>query len=91
MGYGMSSVESLSMGLICMTELVDEYRNFIPDHPFIDVNKRTLKKKIIQLSRNKEMLIQKKIESKEWVKKYHNIDSVCSSLYNYYKKNSWMK
>ena len=63
-GYGMSSVESLSIGLVCMSELVFEYRNFIPDHPFIEINERTLKKKIIQLSRNKEMLIQKKIESK---------------------------
>jgi len=35
--------------------------------------------------------MQKKIESKEWVKKYHDIESVCSSLYNYYEKNSWMK
>ena len=43
------------------------------------------------MSRNKEMLIDKKIESKEWVKKYHDIDSVCSSLYDYYEKNLWMK
>ena len=90
-GYGMSSIESLSMGLVCMTEMIDEYRNFIPDHPFIEINKSTLKKKITQLSKNKEILMQKKIESKEWVKKYHDIESVCSSLYNYYEKNSWMK
>ena len=90
-GYGMSSIESLSMGLVCMTEMIDKYRNFIPDHPFIEINKSTLKKKITQLSKNKEILMQKKIESKEWVKKYHDIESVCSSLYNYYEKNSWMK
>ena len=28
---------------------------------------------------------------KEWVKKYHDIESVCSSLYSYYEQNSWMK
>ena len=27
-GYGMSSIESLSMGLVCMTEMIDKYRNF---------------------------------------------------------------
>ena len=90
-GYGMSSIESLSMGLVCMTEMIDECKNFIPDHPFIDINKNILRKKIIQLSKNKEILMQKKIESKEWVKKYHDIESVCSSLYSYYEKNSWIK
>ena len=90
-GYGMSSIESLSMGLVCMTELVKEYRKFIPDHPFININKRNLKQKIIQLSKNKEMLIQKKLDSKKWVKKYHDIKSVSSSLYAFYEKNSWIK
>ena len=28
-GYGKSSIESLSMGLDCMTEMKEEYRNFI--------------------------------------------------------------
>ena len=90
-GYGMNSVESLSMGLVCLTELVDEYRDFIPDHPFIGVDVNNLKKKIIQLSKNKEMIIKKKIESKNWVKKYHDIKSVCSSLYSFYEKKLWMK
>ncbi len=84
-GYGMSSVESLSMGLVCMTELVKEYRTFIPDHPFVNINKENLKQKIIHLSKNKEMLLQKKIDSKKWVKKYHDTKSVCSSLYKYYE------
>ena len=74
----MSSIESLSMGLVCMTEMIDKYRNFIPDHPFIEISKSNFKKKITQLSKNKEILMQKKIESKEWVKKYHDIESVCS-------------
>ena len=41
-------------GLVCMTELVEEYINFMPDHPFINVNKITLKEKIIQISKIKK-------------------------------------
>ena len=85
-GYGMSSVESLSMGIVCLTELVKECRNFIPDHPFVNVDKGNLSEKIIELSKNTELLIRKKIESKNWVKKYHDINNVCSSLYRFYKK-----
>ena len=41
-GYGMNSVESLSMGICTMTEINDSYNSFIPDHPFIAVTKDTL-------------------------------------------------
>ena len=90
-GYGMNSVESLAMGLVCLTELVEEYQKFIPDHPFIMITKRNLKKTIIELTKNKEFLIKKKIESSEWAKKYHGISSVAKSLYSYYEKKSWIK
>ena len=48
-GYGMSSVEALSMGLVCITELVPKYQNFLPDHPFINIDKNSLKEKLIYL------------------------------------------
>ena len=90
-GYGMSSIESLSMGLVCLTELVREYQNFIPDHPFINVNKQNLKEKILDLTKHHELLVKKKNKSREWVIKYHDISNVSQSLYSYYKKNSWIK
>ena len=90
-GYGMNSVESLSMGLVCLTELVEEYQNFIPDHPFIMIKKESLKKTILELRQNEELLINKKIESRDWVKKYHGISSVTESLYSYYEEKSWIK
>ncbi len=90
-GYGMSSIESLSMGLICLTELVSEYQDFIPDHPFINVTKQNLKKKILDLTKNQELLNHKKIKSREWVVKYHDISNVSQSLYLYYENNSWIK
>tara|TARA_Y100001970_G_scaffold277758_1_gene382462 strand:+ start:282 stop:1370 length:1089 start_codon:yes stop_codon:yes gene_type:complete len=90
-GYGMSSIESLSMGLVCMTELVREYQNFIPDHPFINVTKQNLREKILQLAKNQESFENKKIKSREWVVKYHDISNVSQSLYSYYEKNLWIK
>ena len=87
----MSSIESLSMGLVCLTELVREYQNFIPDPPFINVNKQNLKEKILDLTKHHELLVKKKNKSREWVIKYHDISNVSQSLYSYYKKNSWIK
>ena len=90
-GYGMSSVEALSMGLVCMTELVPQYQKFLPDHPFINIDKNNLREKLIYLSENKDIVTQKKDESKKWVKKYHDISSVSDSLYRLYENNSWIK
>ena len=90
-GYGMSSVEALSMGLVCMTELVPKYQNFLPDHPFINIDKNNLRQKLVYLSQNKDIVAQKKDESKKWVKKYHDISSVSDSLYRFYEDNSWIK
>ena len=48
-GYGMNSVESLSMGICTLTEMNDEYNSFVPDHPFISVNEHALESKIDEL------------------------------------------
>ena len=90
-GYGMSSIESLSMGLVCLTELVKEYQNFIPDHPFVNVNRKNLKEKILDLTKKNKLLVNKKIESREWVVKYHDILNVTQSLYSFYEMKSWIK
>ena len=46
---------------------------------------------IIHLSKNKDIVIQKKDDVKKWVKKYHDISSVSDSLYKFYKEKLWIK
>jgi len=89
-GYGMNSVEALSMGLICMTELVQEYQQFIPDNPFINITHETLESKIKQIVSNKEKVIELKKKSKEWVEKKHSLESTASALYDYYRSLQWI-
>ncbi len=89
-GYGMNSVEALSMGLICMTELVPEYQRFIPDNPFIHITKDTLETELRNIIKQKDDLFELKKKSKEWVKQYHGLESVSEALYNYYGSIQWM-
>ena len=84
-GYGMNSIEALSMGLCCATELVGEYKQFIPDHPFVSVNAANLKNKLENLIDNPEKILEHKKKSIEWVFKYHDIYNVTKSLYKFYK------
>ena len=87
-GYGMSSVEALSMGLCCVTELVPEYKNFIPDHPFVEANASTLKATLEKLINNPQIILKNKKKSRDWVIRYHDLDNVSKILYDYYK-NLW--
>ena len=85
-GYGMNSVEALSMGAVCFTKMNEEYLNFIPDHPFVNVSPENLKSELIGLIDDREKLKEKMIESRAWVVKQHDIASVVNKLYEYYRK-----
>ena len=83
-GYGMNSVESLSMGICTVTEINKKYNNFIPDHPFINTNTETLYKTLYELTQNHDKIIEYGKKGKAWVQKYHDIKNVSKELYKYY-------
>ena len=85
-GYGMNSVESLAMGVCTLTEMNEYYCKFIPDHPFVNVNKDNLYDSLVKLVSDPDLRKEKGQEGTEWVKKYHDIKSVGKSLYDYYAR-----
>ena len=84
-GYGMNSIESLSMGICTLTEMNQYYENFIRDHPFVNVNEQSLEKNLVKLVRDHKNILLKGFEGKTWVRKYHDISKVADELYKYYK------
>ena len=85
-GYGMNSVESLSMGICTLTEMNDAYDSFIPDHPFVSIKEQTLESEIETLIRNRNRILEFGKKGREWVQKYHDIKQVSNTLYGYYQK-----
>ena len=85
-GYGMSSVEAMAMGLCCATELNEQYENFIPNHPFININKNNMYDKLSNLINDSTMIKNIKEKSRNWVESTHDIKIVGKSLYDYYDK-----
>ena len=85
-GYGMNSVEALSMGLCCVTELIPEYVDFIPDHPFVNVTGETLHDSLLELIENPDKIMEYKKKSRVWVVKYHDLYQTGEFLYGYYKE-----
>lgn len=89
-GYGMNSVEALSMGLVCVTELIPQYVEFIPDNPFVNVTADTLYSTLKKLVNNKQLIKKTKQKSRDWVVKYHDLNSTVDTLYNYYEELEWL-
>ena len=85
-GYGMSSVEAMAMGLCCATQMNKEYEDFIPNHPFININKNNIYQILSEFINQPEKIENKKTQSQEWVKNNHDIQSVGDALYQYYKQ-----
>ena len=85
-GYGMNSVEALSMGLCCVTELIPQYVEFIPDHPFVNVTGDSLSDTLLELIENPNKIMEYKKRSREWGVKYHDLHNTTDVLYNYYEE-----
>ena len=83
-GYGVNSLESLSMGIPTCTLMNPECDRFFEDHPFINVNADNLKEQLIELISNPDYRRRKGEEGLKWVRQVHSLDSVIDKLYQYY-------
>lgn len=89
-GYGMNSVEAMSMGLVCVTELIPKYEEFIPDHPFVNVTGDTLYLTLKELVRDRNRIRNIKRKSRGWIVKYHDLHNTADTLYRYYEELKWI-
>ena len=84
-GYGMNSVESLSMGICTLTEMNESYQAFIPDHPFVTIESGTIVAVLTELIHNKGKIVELGQKSRAWVTEHHDVKYVSKKLYSYYK------
>ncbi len=84
-GYGMSSVEYLSMGIPTCTSMVPEMEAFLPDHPFIAVTSDTLERELEKLILAPELRRKKGKEGRRWVVQHHDVRNVGNRLYELYR------
>jgi len=90
-GYGVNSLETLSMEMATCTQMRSDLEAFMPDHPFVNVNRENLKAKLVELVEKPELRESKGREGREWVVKHHDAASVVQDLYRLYGKMGWMR
>ena len=91
LGYGVNSLETLSMGIPTCTNLTPEYEAFIPDHPFINIDSTNMKERLEHLIHHPEYRRQKGLEGRKWVENVHDACNVVKQLYAIYKELGWLE
>lgn len=88
-GYGVSSLEALSMGIPVCTRLTPEYEAFIPDHPFIGVTPETLYDQLVRLIQDPALRIKHGRHGRQWVTQYHDARNVVRHMHTIYEARGW--
>jgi glycosyltransferase involved in cell wall biosynthesis len=89
-GYGMSSLETLAMGIPTLTNIPPEMADRIPNHPFIHVTPETLESELKKLIEDGEYRRRKGKEGRAWVERVHDIEVVTDRLYGDYRREGWI-
>ena len=87
-GYGKAGIETLGMGISTITNMTENYNNWLPENPFVVANnEKQLYEKLNELIDNKNLREELGAKGKVWVNKYHGYESVNTRLYELYKES----
>jgi len=88
-GYGKAGLETLAMGIPTVTNMSDEYSDWLPENPFVVANNGIeLYSKLNELIDDRELRIKLGIKGKNWVNKYHGYENVNDKLKELYRLNN---
>ena len=81
LGYGISGLEALSMGIVTCSCVAPGFEKIYPDHPFVLIDERNLRKQLIRLIENENLrsgIIKKGLE---WVRRVHHSQAVVQKIH----------
>lgn len=90
-GYGVSSLEALAMGLVVCTRLTPEYDAFLPHHPFVNVTPENLYQSVADLVTDARRRDRLRKHGIDWVTKFHDAKSVVREMHDVYRERGWFK
>ena len=89
-GYGMSSVEALTMGLPVVTNIPAQMSQRLHDSPFVQADPSTLLNVLTSLIQDAKRLAELSEKGRLWVSKWHDINNVGDALYGFYQREGWL-
>jgi len=90
LGYGISGLESLAMGIPTVVELWKDHEEFIGENPFIVANKNNLFNVLDKLIADKELRETLSQRGPEWVARFHNPARTLDIIMKEYNNIGWI-
>ncbi|MFP4459323.1 MAG: glycosyltransferase [Candidatus Zixiibacteriota bacterium] len=91
LGYGISALEALAMGIPTMVQLMPDFEEFLGDHPFINIEKNNISRKITEVIEKPELFDYFSIKGRNWLKTTHNVQTSLKKMTNSYSHLGWIK
>ncbi len=90
LGYGISGLEALAMGIPTVVELLPDFERFLKKHPFAIADKNSLENVLEKLIESKNLRSEMGESGKKWVKNVHEPVRTAEIIAETYKKTGWI-
>ncbi|MCK5832608.1 glycosyltransferase [bacterium] len=90
LGYGISGLESVAMGIPTVVELLPDHEKFLGSHPFAVANKKTLPDVLVKLALNKNLRMDMISRGKIWLDEFHNPIKTTNIIIEKYNELGWI-
>ena len=80
LGYGVNSLEALSMGIPTVVELKEDFESFLKPHPFLTVHSATLEVDLERWIMDKQARDKAGVYGIKWVNERHAPDKVSARI-----------
>ncbi len=80
LGYGISGLEALALGIPTVVTLKDDYLDFLGEHPFVNANAGNLKDKLIELISDAALREQHALAGPPWLERQHSPQKIAKFI-----------
>ncbi len=90
LGYGISGLESLAMGIPTIVELLPDHEKFLGEHPFIVANESNLAYILRELILDEPRRLEIAKAGKQWVRSFHDSARTVDIIHDKYRELKWL-
>jgi len=90
LGYGISGLESLAMGVPTVVELLPDHEKYLGEHPFITATEDSLAYVLRQLILDEPRRLKLAERGREWVREFHSPSRTVDIMHAKYRELKWL-
>lgn len=91
LGYGISALEAIAMGIPTMVQLLPDFAEFLGNHPFVNINADNISSKVTEFVDNRELFSYYGEKGRTWLQKTHNPEKSIEKIFKRYRELGWLE